>query len=401
MSTNKIFVVSQYTKAHQNSTGYIWSKIIDRIGLDTGRVVVVRPKLISEAASSSEAGPVVEKTFSQAAFNKNKLHTRLLDQILQTWGFCRKMLGNVRKGDIVFSGTNPAVLMFFFPILKRLLGFKWILLVHDVFPENLVPAKILKKENVLYRILQRLFDSVYRSPDRLIVIGRDMRELMVQKVGSAEKIVFIPNWASDVEVAPMSKTETPFWKPDEWAGRTVFQFFGNLGRVQGIGNILAAIDLTVDRQATFVFMGDGAMVDVIKEFIHAHPDRKVEYLGSVPSHKKNDALSACDIAFVTLEEGMLGLGVPSKAYYSMAADKPILAVMDKDSEIALTVREHGIGWQCDPANPQALAKLIDKVCQLDLTGMSGKPRKVLQDNFSEEKVLSRFSVLVREVSHQK
>ncbi|MGY0522940.1 glycosyltransferase family 4 protein, partial [Pseudomonas aeruginosa] len=66
------------------------------------------------------------------------------------------------------SGTNPALLLMTFPLLRYALGFKWVLLVHDVFPENLVPAGVLKKDSIAYRLVRRLFSFIYSSADRLV-----------------------------------------------------------------------------------------------------------------------------------------------------------------------------------------------------------------------------------------
>jgi len=41
---------------------------------------------------------------------------------------------------------------------------------------------------------------------------------------------------------------------------------------------------------------------------------------------------------------MAGVSVPSRMYNVMAAGKPIIAVTDPDSELALVVREEDIGW---------------------------------------------------------
>lgn len=60
--------------------------------------------------------------------------------------------------------------------------------------------------------------------------------------------------------------------------------------------------------------------------------------------QQNEVLSACDIALVTLQKGMYGLGVPSKTYNILASGRPILFLGPKDSEIDLLVREEGIGY---------------------------------------------------------
>jgi len=146
-----------------------------------------------------------------------------------------------------------------------------------------------------------------------------------------------------------------------------------------------------------LFIGGGAMVEQIKVFIESNPDINVAYVGSLPLEKKNLGLAACDIAIVSLEADMSGLGVPSKAYFSMAADKPIVAVMDSSAEISMVVTEYEMGWCCDPNNPGALASVFDGINKDDIYRLNGRPRSVLQEHFSEERSLAGYHECIAEL----
>ena len=101
--------------------------------------------------------------------------------MLISFRFFIKIIKNVKKQDLVFTGTTPIFLLIVIYFAKKMIGFKWVLLVHDVFPENLVAAKVLKKENFLYKILKKVFDVFYAAPEKLIVIGQDMKNLVRYK----------------------------------------------------------------------------------------------------------------------------------------------------------------------------------------------------------------------------
>jgi glycosyltransferase involved in cell wall biosynthesis len=210
------------------------------------------------------------------------------------------------------------------------------------------------------------------------------------KVSQPEKVVFIPNWADELEVYPLSRSEAPFIETLGWKDKVVFQFFGNIGRVQGIENILCAIELVENKRAAFLFIGDGVLVKNVEDFIHKNPGKNVSYAGKLPLKDKNLGLAACDVALITLEAGMLGLGVPSKAYFSLAADKPLLAVMDDDAEISRVIRELGVGWHCRPNDPLALAKMIEAVCNINLELLAGKSVVAFRENYSEKLALDKF-----------
>jgi glycosyltransferase involved in cell wall biosynthesis len=72
----------------------------------------------------------------------------------------------------------------------------------------------------------------------------------------------------------------------------------------------------------------------------------------------NTSLNASDVSVVAFKTGMGGISVPSRLYNLMAAGKPILAVVDDDSEVADVIREAELGVVVPPESPQLLAAQI-------------------------------------------
>ena len=383
----KIFIVSEFIGAKQNSTGYYWSSIICGLAGKYNNVAVICPNLPQNVIDGDQ---VKIHYLRSVSMNKNKLISRLLGQIIYALRFFSLLLSKPQKDDVICSGTNPALLLMLMPFVKKIKKVKWLLLVHDVFPENLVPAGLVDPNSMLFKWAKMYFDWVYSSADTLVVIGRDMQILLNDKTATTNKTAYISNWVDPLDVVPVERADALFLKELGWGeDKVVFQFFGNIGRVQGVDNLLAAINLVTNPRAAFIFIGAGAMVSTLKAYLVENPHLPVAYLGELSLDKKNLGLAACDIAIVTLAQGMLGLGVPSKAYFSMAADKPILMVSEVGSEISQVISEEKIGWCCESNNPDKLAKLIDDICSLDeLTSV--RPRQVFMNRFTEEIALNKF-----------
>ena len=376
----KLIVASEYIDSSQNSTGYFWSKIILKLQSVGENVEVISPRRFNKYESFH---------------NKTNIFRRIFKQIYVAMSLTGKILIKANSKSVLFTGTNPSVLLALMPILRHLFKFKWVLLVHDVFPENLVAAGVVGLDNKFYKIISRYFSWTYNSADLLICIGRDMQEVLLAKTGGRAKTIFIPNWVEENEVFPMPRSEVEIFEKYRWKDKLVFQFFGNIGRVQGIENILSAITLSRSNNAAFLFIGGGASVPLLKSFIEMHPEKNIKYLGPIPLDKKNMGLAMCDVALVTLEGGMFGLGVPSKAYFSLAAGKPILGVVDERSEIARMIDEHPIGWHCKPNAAQNLASLIDEICGAPEEIMKKNSRNVFLANYTENIVLSKIATCIR------
>lgn len=393
----KIIVISEFILPEQNSTGYFWHKIIQKIAQSaiTDNLSVVAP-VDSQLNSNHFEKDVVLNLFNSPNYNKSSLISRIWGQIKQTYLFYKNTKGNLDAETKVVSGTNPLFLMVLMAILKIFKPFKWYLLVHDVFPQNLVPAGILKKKSIIFKFLNSIFNIVYMQADHIIVIGRDMEKVLREKKYKKE-ITVIPNWVDFGEIELLDKNNSPFIKKLNWENDVVFQFFGNIGRVQGIDHLLQAIQLVKNPQAKFLFIGGGSAVDLVNNYINSNQNvnNNIAYIGELSSSQRSLGLSSCDVAIVTLAEGMFGLGVPSKAYFSMAANRPILAIMDKDAEVACMVKEYHIGWVESSNQAQQLALLIDEICENKLVTNMVSSRTTLEKYYHQDILLEKFIRILR------
>lgn len=313
----RIFIISEYVVSNENSTGYYWSKIINGLSLNFKNIYVICPEPGHVVKNKKNNQNVKYIYVRKVAHNKNRLLSRLYGQIVQSCLFFYVLFRNIRVGDIIFSGTNPAPSLVLISLLKIFRPFSWLLLVHDVFPENLVAAQVIRKKNIVYGFIKAIYDGVYSAPTVLIAIGRDMKIKLAEKTKSKSEIIYIPNWADANDIIPLKNSCSAIEK----TGKVVFQFFGNLGRLQGIGNVINAIKLTKTKTAIFEFIGYGSEIGSIQDFIKNNPAIAISYKPGVPFGSGNEILSECDVAIVSLATGMNGLGVPSKSYFSLAADK--------------------------------------------------------------------------------
>lgn len=389
---HKIFIVTEYIGLNHNSTAFYWAKIALYLRKHFDVTVICPENEYTKSFFESNQLNVV--FVKDMGFNKNKLLSRVFGQLNYAWSFNLKLLQLVRKNDVVFTGTNPILGVFFTALLNKLKSFNWIMLCHDIFPNNLIPSGVLKN-GVKYRLLEKMFSFVYRTPNHVATIGRDMMEMLLEKGVRRSKISVIPNWADHKEISIIPKNENPIIKELGWQNNLVFSFFGNIGRLQGIPNLLAALELVKSKTVKFLFIGGGAEQKLVENYVNSKGKHNCFYYGELPLQENNIGLNCCDISIVTLGEGMYGLGVPSKAYFSMAANKPILLVADVGSELELLLQEYNIGWFCEGGDPTALASYIDKLCiewkekelQLD-------PRATLVSNFSEKQSLEKYKKLV-------
>ena len=392
--SKKLFLITEFYDSSQNTTGYLFGKLYNFLNSQDDIDLTLIAKRDAQITNQPKALYV-----RGIKFDKKNIVSRASYEVFMGLSFFKNCAQYIKKDDIVFTGTTPILLIIIIHLLKKVIGFKWVLLVHDVFPENLVAAKIIKQDNLGYKLLKNIFDNVYASADDIIVIGRDMESLVYRKTNH-NHITVIPSWIDESDIALQSKSDNSILNELDWQSnrKVVFQFFGNIGRVQGISKLMQAIKLMkrID-EAQFIFIGDGVYVDELKSLIRESNNQNIVYYGPVSQDKKSLGLNACDISIVTLADGMLGLGVPSKAYYSMAADKLIFTIMDKNSETYQMVEENNIGWVVESSNIEEIAEMLDKAVSDIRTQKYNSPRKTLIDKFSSEVAMNKILDIIRAI----
>jgi colanic acid biosynthesis glycosyl transferase WcaI len=171
--------------------------------------------------------------------------------------------------------------------------------------------------------------------------------------------VIVTNWADIETISPKSRQENRLLKQLGIEGKIVFQYSGNMGRTHGLETILeAAVLLEGEESIHFLLIGSGAKRHGVETYLAGSRLRNVTLLPLQPRQDLSDTLNACDVAIISFVKGTAGISVPSRMYNIMAAGKPILAVADDTSELALVVREENIGWVVRPGDKNALADAI-------------------------------------------
>jgi glycosyltransferase involved in cell wall biosynthesis len=246
----------------------------------------------------------------------------------------------------------------------------------------------------MYRVSRWL----YNNSDRIIVLGRDMRDLIVDKLDSCkERVVIATNWGDTEAVFHQPLSENLLLRKLSLEGRFVVQYCGNIGRTHGIEDIAEAAELLApDPEFHFLLIGWGAKKHWA---ILQKQERKLENLTILdPLSQKEfcDGLNACNVAIISFSSGMAGISVPSRMYNVLAAGKPLLAVCDDDSELAAVVREEEIGWVVPSGRADLIVSTLReaKVNPERLRSMGERARRAAETKYTSGHVLQIYESLI-------
>ena len=391
----RYWIVSDLFYPEEVSTGYVMTKIAEKINETETVGVICGPSGYQSGvfqATYQLSESILVKRVDVPRFNKNSLLLRILGFILLTIGIIFRILVHVKRGDKLVLVTNPPTLLPVTAFLKRLKGFQFIIIVHDVFPENALAGKMISEKSILYKFILGLFNWSYRVADRLIVVGDDMKELFYEKVGNNKSIKVITNWADHTEIYPILSSDFSKNYHPESKNKVLIQFAGNIGKVQGLELLFSLLKKMNNYSWYLVLIGDGAQKALLKKMVKEDGITNIQFLSSRPRNEQNEFLNACEIGLVTLSPGMFGLGVPSKVYNVFSAGKPVLYIGDRRAEISRYIHENNVGWAFSWDDTAGIIKFFENIDSLvpEISVKGTNARRLIERRFTKDIILDQY-----------
>jgi glycosyltransferase involved in cell wall biosynthesis len=263
------------------------------------------------------------------------------------------------KVDVVMAASTPPVAVARVASwLARRCGARFVYHKQDIYPDVMVAARVLRAPRLAV-LLQRIDARTERRADRVVVLSRDMAETIRRRGVEAGRIAVINNfdpWAPGAGPGVDGSR-----RPDRGPGeRLHVAFAGSLGRFQNLETVVAALTtLGNDPQIAFHFFGDGSLRGFVEREVAKHGLTNVRVYGYRPPHEVAQFLRVkADIGIVSLPPGMIWAAYPSRTMAYLRHGCPVLALVDKDSELAETIVRAGAGVQADPDSAAQLADTL-------------------------------------------
>ncbi|MEM8946552.1 MAG: glycosyltransferase family 4 protein, partial [Planctomycetota bacterium] len=265
-----------------------------------------------------------------------------------------------RKDDFIFGVTNPPFTPVWLWAIQKLFGFKYRIMLLDIFPDGLVALDQMSKGGIVARLWAWANRHAFARADQVLVLGRDMSELIQEKYGVPEsKIEYIPHWSSFETSEAIPADQTNMWQQEKLDGKFVVQYSGNMGLWHDMESIVRAAALLKDSpHIQFLFIGEGRRKAGAYKLAQELGCENISWLPFQPKETLKDSLSCCHMAIISQRRVVKGVAVPCKVYGILASGRPILALVPKDSEVEMIVNEEQCGATAEPDDPEGIAAAI-------------------------------------------
>ena len=261
--------------------------------------------------------------------------------------------------ELVFAVFQPLTVGVILPLIARLKNAKLVLNVQDLHPDAQIELGLIRNP-LLVRLLRAVECFGYRRADGLAVICEYFRDHCLARGAQDNNVSVIPNWVDVDEIKPGNRVNAFRAEIGLSSEHVVVLYAGTIGLVSGAEVVVdAAVFLEKEQPSIrFVFVGEGALVTKLQTRVNRDGLTNIFFVPFQPRARLAEVQAIADISLVTLGKGQGRTSVPSKLLGYMAAGRPVIAVVDGDSETARFVRAVGCGEVINPGDWESLARVI-------------------------------------------
>lgn len=338
--------------------------------------------------------------------NKNSKSSRIR-YIFSYFALANIALLKERQTDVIFTISQPPVLGGLIGTIGKFLKrSKHIYSIHDFNPEQAEAVSYTNKQ-FIFDFARAIDKMNCRYADHVLLVGQDMAGTLEKRFSNSKvpDYTVISNWTNENEIIPLDNSNEvvkDFLEKNGLLDKFIVMYSGNLGLYYDLENIIKiAQEFKEEPDIVFLFIGEGAVKKKMEEYVEENNLSNVLFLPYQPKEFIPYSLNAADIHLVVNQKGIKGVSVPSKIYGVMAAGKPVLGVVEKESEIDRLISESGSGIVVEPQNYESIAdtvKLFHKMDKKNLKEMGLNGRKYLENHLTKETSINKYRDVFKMVS---
>ncbi len=387
----KIVIVTQHYPPDTSTTAAIMADIAKHLAKDHAVVVLSGAPGLCQTASEPTVIQIKNRIPAKAA-----LVRRAWAELMFTMRAFLSLVRTAQAEDVVLTVTAPFMLPYAVAAAARLKNARSVLIIHDLFPDVLVMAGLLKAASLSAKLMRAVNTLMFGAFNALVTIGRDMeRRLLRYSTLTREKIHFIPNWTTLAPAVRPIDANNPYRRSQ--AARFVVGLSGNLGFTHDPVVVFEAARLLRNEpDIHFLLSGWGVGFQRLQQLQSDASLPNVTLVARVAAEDLERLLAAANVWLIPYRKNVAGVSVPSRFYNLLAVGRPVILISEPDFEAALTVTEHNLGWVVRPERPDELANAIRAASAL-VDGPMTERAVMVARHFNLERAMTEYGQLMDEL----
>ena len=394
----KLSVVTQFFPPDFAATGQLIEELVyqlGRQGVDI-KVFTGQPGYAFQTSTAplyEQKGLVQVKRSRSTQFWAKRIRGKAVSGVLFMLRTALHLIKNCRRRNLLLVTTAPPFLPILGYLASLFLGFPYVCLLYDLYPDIAVELGIVSEEHWIARFWRTVNRMVWRKAKALIVLSPEMRQRVIEHCPDiADNVFVIHSWADPEQIKPIPKEENWFAHQHDLDNKFTVLYSGNMGRCHDMDTILDAAIQLRNEPIQFVFIGNGAKRDSLLQEAKRLGLDNIRFLPYQDKDVLPYSLTACDLSIVSVIPGMESLVAPSKLYSALASGRPIAVVCPKQCYLRPLINEANCGQTFRNGDSNGLAEFIRQLSQdrqrTQRLGESG--RHYMETHFTPEIIAKQY-----------
>jgi glycosyltransferase involved in cell wall biosynthesis len=268
------------------------------------------------------------------------------------------------KMDMVVYSTPPITFSKVIQFVKKRDNAYSYLLLKDIFPQNAVDMKMMKKNGFLHRLFLKKERLLYAISDTIGCMSLANQEYILQHNPEVppNKIEVNPNSISPIEIeqseSEKKEIREKYGLPTD---AKVLVYGGNLGIPQGLDFLLETILSSQNTKAFFLVVGSGTEFGRIQKWFEAMQPKNAKLVSGLPKKEYDTLLKACDVGLIFLNKNFTIPNFPSRLLSYLEMKMPVIAATDNATDIGEVIEKNNCGYKIISGDLEAMLEAIKKV----------------------------------------
>jgi len=333
---NIIFLALTFPDVKKTSN--LYTDLAEEFYKNNHNFLVIAPSLDNKTELKLEGDVKVLRVKTGKLFNTN-LIIKGISNIMLPYLYKKAIKAHFKRldFDLIILPTPPIMLLGVVSWLKRKTKSKVYLILRDIFPQNAVDLKLIKQNGLLHKFFRKKEKKLYEKADFIGCMSNANIDYVIKhNINiSKPKVHLLPNWEKIKSSLILDdKEERLVIEKYSLENKFVAIFGGNLGKPQQLENIIELAEkVTYLNDVLFIIIGNGTEKEKIRKLVKEKHLSNVAIYDTIPKKEFTSLLNLCQIGLISLHSAFTIPNIPSKclSYYNFK--KPILASIDRHTDL--------------------------------------------------------------------
>jgi colanic acid biosynthesis glycosyl transferase WcaI len=301
---------------------------------------------------------------------------------------CALRLAFLPRHNAIVALTSPPLISFLGAWVAKIRKSRFFYWVMDFNPDEAIAAGWLRPDSFAARVLERMSVFSLQNATRIIALDRFMRDRIVAKNISPDKIVVLPPWPHDSEVRFDPEGRERFRKANGFDGKFVVMYSGNHSPCHPLDTLVAAAHrMSADPNIIFSFIGGGSEWRRINAELKSEKQSNIKCLPYQPLSELSGSLSAADLHVVVMGAQFVGIIHPCKIYNILTVGAPVLYIGPRPSHLSEILSSLNGEYLHASASNDDIDTVVQQIKVVRERAGKGNRNITKITNFSKETVL--------------